>query len=86
VWGRACSFFIVFSPRKGQNFPALKGRDNPARRNAAGLGIPVNNALKGQYKIRKIVTHRVAAGWIMLPIAGRLSEYLKKIILKNKKN
>jgi hypothetical protein len=57
-----------------------------------GLGIPINNALKGQYKIRifflfcpframdagKIVTHRVAVGWIMLPLAGRIAEYLQK--------
>ncbi|MDR1962624.1 MAG: hypothetical protein LBQ50_02470, partial [Planctomycetaceae bacterium] len=74
--------------------PALKGRDNPAHRNAVGLGISINNdALKGQYKIKKnlfpilpfqgdgywkIVTHRVAVGWLMLPLAGRIPEYLQK--------
>jgi hypothetical protein len=52
---KECSFFVVFLSRKWQNIPALKGRDNPAHRNAVGLGIPINNALKGQYKIITVI-------------------------------
>ncbi|MDR1925508.1 MAG: hypothetical protein LBQ66_14140, partial [Planctomycetaceae bacterium] len=64
---------------------APTGQYNPAHRNAVGLGsYLISNALKGQYKINcrvccpframdigKNRTRRVAAGWGMLPLAGR---------------
>jgi hypothetical protein len=45
--GKGIFIFCSFSPHKGQNIPA--------HRNAVGLGIPLNNALKGQYKIRELL-------------------------------
>jgi hypothetical protein len=30
-------------------------------------------------EVGKIVTHRVAVGWVMLPLAGRIAEYLQKL-------
>jgi hypothetical protein len=62
---------ILFSdsPRKGQNILALKGQ---YKIRTSFLFCPFR-----AMEVGKFVTHRVAVGWVMLPLAGRISEYLK---------